>query len=57
MPGAGFKRLPPGTREDLHEFLHTPFEQVKKQMVRMLCSLGHGGRTSDLFSNVNLVTG
>lgn len=36
MPGAGFKRLPPGTREDLHEFLHTPFEQVKKQMVRML---------------------
>ena len=33
IPGAGFKRLPPGTREDLHAFLHTPFEQVKKQMV------------------------
>ncbi|KAI0757953.1 cytochrome P450 [Fomes fomentarius] len=32
VPGAGFKRLPPGTREDLHAFLHTPFEQVKKQM-------------------------
>ena len=32
MPGAGFKRLPPGTREDLQTFLHTPFNQVKKQM-------------------------
>ncbi|PCH36902.1 cytochrome P450, partial [Wolfiporia cocos MD-104 SS10] len=32
MPGAGFKRLPPGTREDLYNFLHLPFEQVKAQM-------------------------
>ena len=33
MPGAGFKRVPPGTREDMETFLNTPFEQVKKQMV------------------------
>ena len=39
MPGAGFKRLPPGTREDLHAFLHTPFEMVKKQMVSMVVLL------------------
>ncbi|KAJ7110785.1 cytochrome P450 [Mycena crocata] len=31
-PGAGIKKLPPGTCEDLQTFLHTPFEQVKKQM-------------------------
>ncbi|KAJ7834052.1 cytochrome P450 [Mycena olivaceomarginata] len=37
-PGAGLKSLPPGTREDLQTFLHTPFNQVKKQMV--------GGRTA-----------
>jgi len=30
LPGAGFKRLPPGTREDLHAFLHVPYEQVKR---------------------------
>jgi hypothetical protein len=36
FPGAGIKRLPPGTREDLQTFLHTPFNQVKKQMVRAL---------------------
>ena len=34
FPGAGIKRLPPGTREDLQTFLHVPFNQVKKQMVR-----------------------
>ena len=33
FPGARIKRLPPGTREDLHAFLHTPFNQVKEQMV------------------------
>ena len=33
MPGAGFKRLPPGTHEAMHAFLRIPFEQVKKQMV------------------------
>ncbi|KAI0700085.1 cytochrome P450 [Cytidiella melzeri] len=32
FPGAGIKRVPPGTRENLQAFLHVPFEQVKKQM-------------------------
>ncbi|KAF8169134.1 cytochrome P450 [Mycena galopus ATCC 62051] len=31
-PGASIKSLPPGTREDLQAFLHTPFNQVKRQM-------------------------
>ncbi|EPQ52446.1 cytochrome P450 [Gloeophyllum trabeum ATCC 11539] len=32
MPGAGFKRLPPGTREDMHAFVNRPFEEVLKRM-------------------------
>ncbi|KAI0088547.1 cytochrome P450 [Irpex rosettiformis] len=32
FPGAGIKRLPPGTRENLQAFLHVPFDQVKKRM-------------------------
>ncbi|PPQ98487.1 hypothetical protein CVT26_013888 [Gymnopilus dilepis] len=32
MPGGSFAKLPPGTREDLQNFIHTPFNQVKKQM-------------------------
>ncbi|KAF8170735.1 cytochrome P450 [Mycena galopus ATCC 62051] len=31
-PGASLKSLPPGTREALQAFLHTPFNQVKQQM-------------------------
>ncbi|KZT23364.1 cytochrome P450 [Neolentinus lepideus HHB14362 ss-1] len=32
MPGAGFKRLPPGTSEDMHAFVNRPFEEVLKKM-------------------------
>ena len=38
FPGAGIKRLPPGTRENLQAFLHVPFDGVKKRMV-CLCSI------------------
>ncbi|KAH7887275.1 cytochrome P450 [Phlebopus sp. FC_14] len=32
LPGGSLKRVPPGTRENLQNFLHIPFNQVKKQM-------------------------
>ncbi|KIJ64542.1 hypothetical protein HYDPIDRAFT_132510 [Hydnomerulius pinastri MD-312] len=32
LPGGGLKRVPPGTRENLQNFLHIPFDRVKKQM-------------------------
>ncbi|KAF9553213.1 cytochrome P450 [Agrocybe pediades] len=34
MPGGGFAKLPPGTREDLQNFIHTPFNEVKKKMAQ-----------------------
>lgn len=33
-PGARIKALPPGTRENLQNFVNKPFEHVKKEMVR-----------------------
>ena len=33
-PGARNKALPPGTRENLQNFVNKPFEHVKKEMVR-----------------------
>ncbi|KAJ3871547.1 cytochrome P450 [Lentinula edodes] len=32
LPGASFKRLPPGTREDLAAMRHMPFNTVKRKM-------------------------
>lgn len=44
FPGAVIKRLPPGTREDLHDFLHKPFNYVKERLVsRMSCSRKNAG--------------
>nr|BAK09423.1 cytochrome P450 [Postia placenta] len=34
FPGAVIKRLPPGTREDLHDFLHKPFNYVKERLAQ-----------------------
>ncbi|KZT64789.1 cytochrome P450 [Daedalea quercina L-15889] len=33
-PGGSIKRLPPGTREDLYNFVHKPFEHVKEQFAK-----------------------
>lgn len=39
MPGAGFKRLPPGTREALRKMRYAPYEYVRKQMVSTFMSV------------------
>lgn len=36
FPGAGFKRLPPGTREALLAMRDVPFNDVKRRMVSLL---------------------
>ncbi|KZT23350.1 hypothetical protein NEOLEDRAFT_558312 [Neolentinus lepideus HHB14362 ss-1] len=38
MPGAGFKRVPPGTKEDMHTFVNQPFEEVLKSRRNCYCT-------------------